>query len=240
MTEPPLDTPAPTVPAFGGGGEDPLRPEHYMQLAHSARLLKGARRAERVAGWSGVVMLLAGLGTVPFALGSGTMMALGVALIVLGIREMSLRSGVRRLDPLVFGRLARNQVALALAISAYGILRLLEPPVSVGDLGGSAGLSSSPELAATAERIVTLAHYGVGVGLIIGAWIMQGGQAMFYARAGRSLRRAYARSPMWAMRVHAASWGGSLPERALMLQGNVPDASTPPESGGLPAAKAAA
>lgn len=202
-------------PAFAIGGGDPLGIEDYLQIAHGSRLLKGARRAERVAGWSGALMLLAGIATVPFAMGSGITMALGVVLIVLGCREISVRGGLHRLDPLACGRLARNQIALAVAISVYGVLKLMEGPGSIADVGGSAGLSQSPELAATAERIMVLVHYGVGLGLIVGAWVMQGGQALYYAKAGRSLRKAYARSPMWVMRVHAASWGGVVPEKAL-------------------------
>lgn len=189
---------------------------HLAQIADATRHLRRARKADRVAGFSGVAILICGLALLPFSLGSGFGIALGLTLVVIGWRELSLRRDIRALEPLGFGRLARNQIALAIALSAYGVTRLLEPVPDTSGLS-SAGLSSAGlgpmagDLDQTVRRIAQISHYGVGAGIILLAWIVQGGQAMYYARAGKSLRRAHARCPVWVMRIHAAAWSGRIP-----------------------------
>ncbi|MEM9372268.1 MAG: hypothetical protein AAGA55_01365 [Planctomycetota bacterium] len=190
-----------------------LHAGHYAEITAAARALTRARRAHGVAGLSGLMILLAGLASLPFSLGSGLGIALAVALIVIGWRERSLRADIRRLDPLGFGRLARNQLALALTLSVYGIGALLAPIPTLDEAGG-AGLRTmtggdlGPGVDQAVERVAAIAHYGIGVGILLIAWLFQGGQALYYIRVGRSVRRAHARHPVWVMRVHAAAWGG--------------------------------
>lgn len=191
-----------------------LHAGHYAQIASSSRAILKARKADRVAGFSGIAILLGGLVFLPFSLGSGFGIALGIALIVIGWRELALRKDVRSLDPLGFGRLARNQVALAVVLTGYGISRLVGP-VPTMDSVNTAGLGGmADDLDQTVQRIALLSHYGVGGGIIFFAWLVQGGQAVYYARVGRSVRKAHARFPVWVMRVHAASWGGRVPAHA--------------------------
>lgn len=194
---------------------------HFAQIARSGRALAKARKADRVAGFSGLTILLGGLLFLPFSLGSGFGMAFGVALGVVGWRELSLRKDIRALDPLGYARLARNQLVLASLISVYGITKLLGPvPVVQGIDAGLEGLGT--DFAATAQRIATITHYGVGAGIIVLAWLIQGGQAMYYASVGRSMRSVHAQFPVWVMRVHAAAWGGKLPVPAEFKPGAAP------------------
>jgi hypothetical protein len=122
-----------------------------------------------------------------------------------------LRAGLRRLEARAGGRLCRNQIVLGLALAGYAGVRLLDGPESLASLG-AADLAQAPELAAAAEQVARLAHYGISLGLIVGAVVVQGSQATYYASVGRRIARAWAQHPVWVMRVHAAAWGGLLAE----------------------------
>jgi hypothetical protein len=201
----------------------PPGPEHLHPIAAATRDLRRVRRCERIAGSSGTLTLAAGLLGLPFTLGSGIGMALCITLIVLGWREMALRSGLRELDPLVCGRLARNQIALGVALTAYAGVHLFRGPGTIAALN-SGELAQMPELAAAAEGVARLAHYGVYAGLILGAIVVQGAQSLYYAGVGRALRRAHARHPVWVLRVHRAAWSGTVDIRPATAQ----DLAEPP------------
>jgi hypothetical protein len=189
----------------GEGGHDPLTPGEYAAIAAAGRDLRRVRRGERVAAGTGVMTLGAAVISAPFVLGSGVGIALVVILGVVGWREWSLRRGLRRLDPQAAAGLAWNQVALGLTLAGYGAVRLWEGPS--GALNAPE-LEQMPELAAAAEGIVRLAHAAVYAGLIVGACVMQGSQAIYYRSLGKTIRRAGERHPAWAMRVHRAAWSG--------------------------------
>lgn len=215
-----------TDPARPCPNADPLKGADYRAIAAAALALRPARRAERVATTSGWLTLLAGVASLPFATGSGLSMAFGVMLGVIGWRELSLRAGLRDLEPATCGRLARNQIALGVTLAGYGLIRLVDGPASLDALG-DAPLAGAPELEAVARNLTRLAHYGVYGGLVLGAFIAQGIQAAYYARVGRRLRRLYAAGPMWVMRVHAACWGGKTPEGLGVTPMLVPVAGQP-------------
>lgn len=203
-------------PIGAGGGTlraatPPVGPVELGAIARAAHALRPARRAERVAGTSGWLTLLAGALSLPFVLGSVVGLLLAATLVVVGVRELRLRRGLRRLEAIAGARLCRNQVALGLALAVYAGLRLAEGPGSLASLG-AADLEQAPELAAAAEGIARLAHYGLYLGLIVGAVVVQGSQAAYYASVGRRLARAWAGHPVWVMKVHAAAWGGVMPE----------------------------
>jgi hypothetical protein len=189
-------------------GPGPIDEAALAAIARATSALRPARRAERVAGASGWLTLLAGAITLPLAIGSGLGMALGVALIVIGWRELTLRAGLRDLETIAAARLARNQLALAVCLAGYAVAMLLRGP---GALPASDALAQSPELAAAADGVMRLAHYGMYAGLLLGAAVVQGSQAAFYARAGKRLRRAHAAHPVWVMKVHRAAWAGTRP-----------------------------
>ncbi len=215
----------------------PLGLADYAEIARSARTLRPIRRAERVATTGGWIMLLGGAASLPFSLGSGLQMALAAALIILGLREISLGKALRSLDPPVLKSLAWNQIRLAIALTVYGVVNLLRaPPPSAIDaqLAGAA-----PELASLTNSLARLAHHAVYAALIAGTWVAQGAQANYYARTARKLRKAYAATPLWVMRVHAAALSGRTPDPATVFAA---DASPPPStrSGGDDAPRAAA
>jgi hypothetical protein len=188
-----------------------IGPLELAIIARAGRSLRSVRRAERVAATSGWLTLLAGGLSLPFVFGSGVGLALAVTLVVVGLRELRLRRGLGRLEAIAGGRLCRNQIALGLVLAGYAGLRLMEGPASLGSLG-AADLEQVPELAAAAERVAVLAHYGIYLGLAAGAVVVQGSQAAYYAAVGRRIARAWAAHPVWVMRVHAAAWGGAMPD----------------------------
>lgn len=200
--------PAPT-PTPGPIGAGPLHPADYALIAYAATDLRRVRRAERVAGTSGWLVLLGGLTALPMVIGSGVGVAFAAVLVVLGWRELSLRRGLRELEPQTAGQLARNQLALGAAVMGYALVQLFRGPPDMPGVDGQ--LDQMPELAAGMEGILRLAHAGLYAGLIVGAVVMQGSQAAYYARVGAGMRRAYARHPVWVMRVHAAAWAGRVP-----------------------------
>lgn len=202
---------------------DPLGAADYAALVRAGRALRPVRRADRIAGASGLLTLLAGVASLPFVVGSGVGLALAVSLCVIGWREMSLRKDLRSLEPMACGRLARNQILLGVCLALYGVVQLLRGPGDLGAVGGQ--LAQSPELAATAEGIMKLVHLGVYGGLVVGAFVVQGSQAGYYGRVGSRLRRAYGENPMWVMRVHAATWGGAMPSGTAARVGAERDAS---------------
>lgn len=213
----------------------PLGPADLAVIAHAARDLRPARRAERIAGTSGLLTALAGLASFPFVLGSGVGMALSIALVVIGCREWSLRAELRSLEPLASGRLARNQIALGVALIGYAVVQLTRAPVLPDSLAAGGQLDQTPEMAGVIEGIARMAHYGLYAGLIVGAFLVQGSQAIYYARVGRTMRRAYARHPIWIMRTHAAAWSGRppgaeppAPAAPPVPDGSVQIASEPP------------
>lgn len=201
-----------TMPGLGrDAAAPPVGPLELAAIARAAHALRPARRAERIAGMSGWLTLLAGALSLPFAMGSGVGLVLSGALVVVGVRELRLRSGLRRLEAIAGGRLCRNQIMLGVALAAYAGLRLSEGPGTLASLG-AADLEQAPELAAAAEGVARLAHYGLYLGMIVGAMVVQGSQAAYYASVGRCLARAWAGHPAWVMRVHAAAWTGMMPE----------------------------
>lgn len=206
--------------------------EDYAALARAARWLVPARKADRVAGASGWILLATGLTGLPFSLGSGVGAALCVCIMVIGVRELLLRRELRGLTPAAFGRLARNQLALGACLGGYGLIKLVGPAPDTASLSGGE-LAGAPEVEALATGLASMVHYGVYGGLIAGAVIFQGLHAAYYARAGKRLRRAYAECPAWAMRVHATAWSGRMPD-VLPLAGAVP--APPPGSGRAAAA----
>lgn len=189
----------------------PLGHEHLAQLALASRSLRSARRAERLAGWTGWSLAVVGGATLAFSIGSGVTMALGLAMLVLGVREVRLGRRVGTLEPTVLGRLAMNQVALAVAFSAYAAARLIAPPTDLVAMDPQLA-SASPEMADVAASIARMAHYGVGVGIFLGAWVMQGAQAWHYARVRRRLTRALDGIEPWVVRAVSAAWSGRIPE----------------------------
>lgn len=205
------------------GPTPPPGAEHLHQIAAAGRDLRRVRRCERIAGSSGTLTLAAGLLGLPFTFGSGIGMALCIALVVLGGREITLRRGLRELDPLSCTRLARNQIALGISLVAYACVHLARGPGTIAALN-SGELAQMPELAAAAEGVARLAHYGIYAGLVLGAIVVQGSQSFFYAGVGRALRRVYARHPMWVLRIHQAAWAGTVDIQPAPAQ----DLSEPP------------
>ncbi|RMH28978.1 MAG: hypothetical protein D6692_04735, partial [Planctomycetota bacterium] len=224
--DPHLVTQTPPIPHPHAG---PLALADYAEIARSARALRPVRRAERVATTGGWIMLLGGTASLPFSLGSGLQIALAAALIILGLREISLGKALRSLDPPTLKALAWNQIRLAIALTVYGVVNLLKaPPPSTIDtqLAGAA-----PELASLTNSLVRLAHHAVYAALIAGTWVAQGAQAHFYARTARKLRKAYAVTPAWIMRVHAAALSGRTPDPATVFAADAPGPA-PTRSGG--------
>lgn len=188
----------------------PLTAEHVVQLRQAHRRARTLRSARRHASVSGYVTLVCGVLTLPFGLGNGALLALGIALIAIGYYELALR---RRLSELVRSapaNLAVNQLMLCAVIGAYAVWMIF---AAVGT--GPRPAAAAPELhsmletqmggsmpsLAEMERTVTVVFYSV---LIVGTVLLQGLAAVYYFTRKRHMNRFLAETPGWIINLHQA------------------------------------
>lgn len=190
------------------GDVDPDRDE---QLRAGAARLRPLRRCSRVALWSSLTLIAFGGMSTVFALATLDVggLAVGGAVLGVGVAEAVFRGQLERGDVRAPRRLALNQVALILAVAAYCLVRLTASPDEVG------ALVFSPETAAAladAEGpLATMGHdletmatglvrivYGVMLAVIV---LAQGSLALYYATRRRALVAYVDETPEWARGV---------------------------------------
>lgn len=178
-------------------------------LGSSVMSAKPVRKAAGYAKISGWMTLLAGVVSVLFSIGSIPGMALGVALAAIGMRELGMARRLDALDIKAPGALALNQLALGVVLIGYAVFKVATFDADNGILAGSLGsdptLASMPEMAGTFEelgRLEYLLNIGVAGVLIVVAFVMQGGTALYYWRKTRRVRTLNQHTPAWALRIH--------------------------------------
>lgn len=183
--------------AFG-----PLEPHHVEQVAQAHRRARPIRRAASFARLSGRTTLLCGLLAIPFGLASLTTLALGLALVWLGLNELHARRALLRLESDAPSRLGWNQILLAGVLVAYGAFGLWKH--TGAESGLAAALASEPafaDLTARVEQVQRLAVNGVYGGVIVGAILFQGAAARFYFRRNRLLSRHLRDTEGWIVEL---------------------------------------
>lgn len=188
----------------------PLSAEHVVQLRSAHRRARKLRAARRYATFSGYTTFACGVITLPFGLGNGALLALGVSLVAVGYHELALRRRLMELTRSAPISLAVNQVILCVVIVAYALWMLLAAvgtgprPVAAApeltslletEFGGS--MPSLPEL----ERTLSIAVYAT---LIIGTVLFQGMAAAYYRTRKRHLARFLSETPGWIINLHQA------------------------------------
>ena len=189
------------------GLESPIREAHFEQLN---RLVKLARPAEKAAGYakfSGWTTLLAGALSLPMSIGNLAMMIFCVVLAGIGTRELTLRRRLVGLETTAPKKLALNQIVLGGTLIAYAIFMLMSSPSSMIDsaMQSDPMLQSVPELSGQLDDLANLEKLAKAIlyaGLIVIAFFVQGGTALYYASRTRSLRTLHKQSPQWCVRVY--------------------------------------
>lgn len=194
----------------------PLDPEHFVQLRQAHRRARTLRRAERFAGFSGWTTFSIGLCALPFALGDGTALAIGIALVAVGYHELALRRRLRMLDRGAPAALAVNQLIMAAAIIAYAAWHLLDAlgpgiigPATASAAPAVAGDPQVDELLAGAgmpsmASMTRMLEVGLYASLIAGTIVFQGLAARYYHSRRKHMSAFLAETPGWVITLHRA------------------------------------
>ncbi len=187
----------------------PLNESHLRLLQSSVQCARPIRKAAGYARFSGWTTLLAGALSVLLSLSSMPGLILGIGLAAIGMRELGLARRLDAMDIKAPGKLAVNQLILAGALIAYAIFKVVTydsaDSVLAGSLGSDPTIASMPELAGTFEelgRLEYLLNIGVSGVLIVVAFVMQGGTALFYWRKKKKVRQLRRGVPGWVLQVH--------------------------------------
>jgi hypothetical protein len=187
----------------------PLSDLHIQMLGSSVKSAKPVRKAAGYARVSGWMTLMAGVVSVLFSLGSISGMMLGIILAAVGMRELGLARRLDALDLRAPAGLAINQLVLGAALIGYAAFKMVTFDAANGVLAGSLGsdptIASMPEMAGTLDelgRLEYLLNVGVSGVLIVVAFVMQGGTALYYWRKKKRVQTLHRHTPGWVLRVH--------------------------------------
>lgn len=188
----------------------PLNEAQLRVLGSSVLSAKPVRKAVGYARFSGWMTLFAGVVSVLFSIGSLPGMVLGLALAGIGMRELGLARRLEGFDVRAPGGLALNQLVLGSALIGYAVFKVasFDPAdgMLVGAMGSDPTIASMPEMAGTLGdlgQLEQLLNIGVAGVLIVVAFVMQGGTALYYWRRKKMVRRLQEHTPEWVLRVHA-------------------------------------
>ncbi|MGJ8636415.1 MAG: hypothetical protein ACSHX5_06190 [Phycisphaerales bacterium] len=200
---------APTPPTPQHGGGSPLSDVHLQMLGTSVQIAKPIRKATAYARFSGWSTLLAGVASVLFSLGSLPGMVLGALLAGIGMRELGLARRLVAFDTRAPAALALNQLMFGLVLIGYAGYKIVTMDSSDGVIAGTLAadptIAQMPELAGTMDQlnqIEYLLNIGVAGGLVVVAFVVQGGTALYYFSKRKGLAKLTKHSPEWVLRVH--------------------------------------
>jgi len=189
--------------------DSPLSVRQMQMLGSSVVSAKPIRKAAGYARMSGWMTLLAGVVSVLFSLGSLPGMILGMVLAGIGMRELGLARRLDALDLRAPGGLAINQLVLGMALIGYAVFKVATydsaDSILAGSLGSDPTIASMPEMAGTLDelgRLEYLLNIGVSAVLIVVAFVMQGGTALYYWRKKKRVRTLREHTPGWVLGVH--------------------------------------
>ncbi len=199
----------PTTPHADPMGCSPLNDAHLSMLGSSVLNAKPVRKAAGYARISGWMTLMAGVVSVLFSLTSMPGLILGVALAAIGMRELGLARRLDALDDRAPAGLAINQLFLGGALIAYAVFKAATydsaDSILAGSLGSDPTIASMPEMAGTIQELGQLEYLltlGVSGVLIVVAFVMQGGTALYYWNKRKRVRTLQQHTPGWVLEVH--------------------------------------
>jgi hypothetical protein len=170
-----------------------------LQLELARPAFRKIRRAVFAAMFEGVTVVVFGILTVLFGIGSIGQVLLGLVLLAIGAIEIWGAGRLRRLNPQGARILMFNQLAFAGLILLYAIWNLgveaAHPTPDLADLSPSdaAALNQSGMLPNGVTHMVMLLMYGS----LIAVALIEAGMAMYYRSRGAYLREYLAQTPDW-------------------------------------------
>ncbi len=193
----------------GFGGDSPLSLSHLRMLGSSVQSARPVRKASGYARMSGWMTLLAGAMSVLFSIGSLPGMILGLALAGFGMRELGLARRMDRLDGSAPVWLAINQLMLGAVLIAYAVYKVATydsaDSMIAGSLASDPTIASSPELAGTMDQLTQIEYLlsmGIAGVLVVVAFVVQGGTALYYITKRKRVNELRTHCPEWVLRVH--------------------------------------
>jgi len=152
---------------------------------------------------------MAGVVSVLFSLTSMPGLILGVVLAAIGMRELGFARKLDALDDRAPAGLAINQLFLGAALIAYAVFKAATydsaDSILAGSLSSDPTIAAMPEMAGTIQELGQLEYLltlGVSAVLIVVAFVMQGGTALYYWRKAKRVRALRQQTPGWVLEVH--------------------------------------
>jgi|GEM_PF-2668868 len=207
-------------------GSSPLNDAQLSMLGSSVINAKPVRKAAGYARISGWMTLMAGVVSVLFSLTSIPGLILGITLAAIGMRELGLARRLDAFDVRATAGLAINQLLLGAALIAYAVFKAATydsaDSILAGSLGSDPTIASMPEMAGTIQELGQLEYLltlGVSGVLIVVAFVMQGGTALYYWSKAKRVRTLQQHMPGWVLDIHQTmsdpkSTNGNRPQRA--------------------------
>lgn len=153
--------------------------------------------------------LFAGAMSVLFSIGSLPGMILGLALAGFGMRELGLARRMDRLDGSAPIWLAINQLMLGAVLISYAVYKVATydsaDSMIAGSLASDPTIASSPELAGTMDQLTQIEYLlsmGIAGVLVVVAFVVQGGTALYYITKRKRVNELRTHCPEWVLRVH--------------------------------------
>ena len=177
--------------------------EHHLRELEAARVTgRKIGRAVAIArfdGWS--IAVVAGLTLLfGFTSISGVLMAAGLGAVA--FFELRGATALRRLDPAAARIMGVNQLALGSLLVAYSLWRIYATLTGPGPYAEAA--ATDPALAkalAPIEDLMRLVTLAANAGLIVVAFVAQGGLAAYYFSRVKHVQEYLAQTPAWVVAV---------------------------------------
>lgn len=190
------------------GLSNPLSDAHIDQIRLGAKRAKSIEKAVRYAHFSGWTTLLAGVLSLPFAMGNTPMLIFTVVLAGIGTRELTIRRSLKVLETWAPKKLAINQLMLGGALICYAVFMLVSAPAQTmieSAIESDPMMQSTPELNGMMDDLIVLEQLATAmiyVGMIVMALFFQGGTALYYFLKGSKLKKLHRDTPEWVVRVY--------------------------------------
>ncbi len=190
------------------GATNPLSDAHLEQIRLASKRARPIEKAVRYAHFSGWATLLAGVLSLPFALGNTPMLIFTVALAGIGTRELTLKRSLKALKSWAPRKLAINQLILGSTLIIYAIFMLVSAPKQTmieSAMDADPMMQSTPELAGMMDDLIVFEQMATAliyVGMIVLAVLFQGGTALYYSRKSSKLKKFHKHTPDWVVRVY--------------------------------------
>ncbi len=200
--------PPPPTPITHLGEPSPLSDAHLDQIRLASKRARPIEKAVRYAHFSGWATLLAGMLSLPFAIGNTPMLIFTITLAGIGTRELTLKRSLKALKPWALRKLAINQLVLGSTLIIYAILMLVATPKQTmieSAMASDPMMQNTPELTGMMDDLIVFEQMATAliyVGMIVLAILFQGGTALYYIRKSAKLKKFHKHTPEWVIQVY--------------------------------------